>query len=132
MAGCSNWVNPLVSEMASTSSEQFFTPRQKEEILELLDDILYAESCSELKDAMDYNPTVQEMEENYELGEGFLHDELFYFFSLQNWIQVSQGSYLARGIVTAWLSEKDLATVKIAVDRVRTCHPTSPSYEDYI
>lgn len=123
MSGCSGWVTPLVSEIASSSSEQFFTSQQKGDILELLDDILHAESCGELRNAIDYNPTIQEIEETYRLKEGFLHDELFYFFSLQNWTHASQGNHLVRGIVTAWLSKTDLTTVRIAINRVQKCHP---------
>ena len=116
------WVSPLVSEMASTSSEQFFSERQKEDIVDLLDDILYAESCEELRDSIYYNPTLRELETEYDLEEEFFHKEMYSFYSLATWTQNSQENYLARGIVTAWLAEANMGTVRTAVDRAKTCH----------
>ena len=116
------WVSPLVSEMASTSSEQFFTERQREDIINLLDGILYAESCKDLRDSIYYNPTLQELETEYDLNEGFFHEEMHSFYSLTTWTKTSQENYLARGIVTAWLAEANMGTVQTAVDRAKTCH----------
>ena len=121
LTGC-GYFNPLVSELASSSSDQFFTPKQKKDIVELLDDILNAEECGDLTDAINSNPTLLDLEKKYEVKEGFLYDEMLYFFIPQHWTQTSQESYLSRGIITAWLSKKDLATVKFAVEKVQKCY----------
>ena len=120
--GCNYFVDPLVSELASTSSDNFFTQEQQKDMVELLDDILYSEECNELRDDVDSNSTLAYLEEKYEVREGFLYDELLYFYVPQQWTRISKESYLARGVVTAWLSEKDLATVKLAVDKVQACY----------
>ena len=119
--GCS-YFNPLVSELASSSSENFFTPEQKKDMEKLLDDVLYSEECSELNEAIDSNPTLRDLEKKYEVKEGFLYDEMLYLFTPQHWTKTSQESYLARGIVTAWLSKRDLASVKFAVEKVQKCY----------
>ena len=89
---------------------------------ELLDEILHSEECSELTDAIDSNPTIRDLEDKYEVGEGFLYNEMLHFFTPQYWAKTSQESYLARGIVTAWLAEKDLASIKFAVEKIQRCY----------
>lgn len=121
LTGCS-YFNPLVSELASTSSENFFTPKQQGDMVKLLDGILYSEECDELTDAIDSNPTIRDLEDKYEVEEGFLYNEMLHFFTPQYWTRTSQESYLARGIVTAWLAEKDFASVKFAVEKVQKCY----------
>ena len=120
--GCGYFVDPLVSELASTSSDNFFTPKQQKDMAELLEDILQSEGCDELNDAMDSNLTLDYLEEEYEVREDFLYDELLYFYVPQQWTRISKESYLARGVVTAWLSEKNMTTVKLAVDKVQACY----------
>ena len=120
--GCGYFVDPLVSELASTSSENFFTQKQQKDMAELLEGILQSEGCCELNDAMNSNPTLDYLEEEYEVKDGFLYDELLYFYVPQQWTRTSKESYLARGIVTAWLGEKGTVTVKLAVDKVQACY----------
>lgn len=115
-------MDPLVSELASTSSENFFTPKQQKDMEELLEGILRSEGCHELNEAMDSNPTLNYLAEEYEIKDDFLYDELLYFYVLQQWTRISKESYLARGVVTAWLSKKDMTTVKLAVDKVQACY----------
>ena len=120
--GCSLWFNPVVSKLASSSSENFFTPEQRKDMATLLDEILNSEECDELIDAIESNLTIAYLKEEYEVKEDFVYGELINFYNPQFWLQVSKESYLIRGIVTAWLAEKDPATVKLAIEKVQACY----------
>lgn len=120
--GCGYWFNPLVSQLASSSSENFFTPEQRKDMAKLLDKILNSEGCDELIDAVESNSTLIYLKEKYEVREDFVYGELINFYDPRYWLQVTQESYLIRGIVTAWLAEKDAATVKLAIEKVQACY----------
>ncbi|MCY4512386.1 MAG: hypothetical protein OXB86_01710 [Bdellovibrionales bacterium] len=122
ITGCSHWFNPVVSQLASSSSENFFTSEQREDMARLLDEILHSEECDELIDAIESNSTIAYLKEEYEVKEDFVYGELNNFYNPQFWLQVSKESYLIRGIVTAWLAEKDPATVKLAIEKVQSCY----------
>ena len=122
--GCS--VEPFISNMASSSSDQFFDEEQRRQMNNLLYDIFYAQSCVEIDRAIDSNPILQELEEDYETRRGFLYDELSQFSNLGNWLKVSSPTserFLTQGIVIAWLSREQTGTVRYVIDRVRRCRP---------
>ena len=113
----------------STGSDSAFTERQSKDLSELLKKLhqyaFHNESCSQIRDALDSNATLNSLEQAYNLKPYFIYDELVQFInvaSVLNSPQTTEESVM-QNVLALWKTEARVEQIQAIIVKIRKCYP---------
>ena len=119
------WKDYTVTYLASESANSYLSEDEKNDLLDLFEDLQIADKCRKRQELIENNKTLKALGRYYELPRGFLFDVLF-SYDYEKAIRKLGGTTeerVALTVVNSWKTIATIPQINQMVEEISKCYP---------
>ncbi|MCY4321801.1 MAG: hypothetical protein OXC37_05310 [Bdellovibrionaceae bacterium] len=119
------WKDYSVTYLASQSTDSYLTIQQRDDLLDLFEDLQGANTCRERQDLVEKNQTLKTFGRQYNFLRGYLFDILFNYDYETALLQINRSDEerVAFTVVNAWKTIASINEINRLIDQISKCYP---------